>query len=164
MHANFAIWIRSISTEQIAAELPGYIPSPCEIIYQRWYKQLEVCTLCGDADPCRVCRELHSKGSSWSCKLNGSGSEAIFELHIQPYRQPCGFESRPKLPTLYNGRTDSRIFRLKCSWCSSRHATYFSFIVIRQHCMRCIEKLNVYTFQCVQRLWLLCRMRQCLLH
>ena len=24
---------------------------------------------------------------------------------------------------IYNGRTDSRIFRLKCSWCSSRHAT-----------------------------------------
>ena len=23
----------------------------------------------------------------------------------------------------------------KCSWCSSRHATYFSFIVIRQHCV-----------------------------
>ena len=43
--------------------------------------KLEVCALCGDADPRRVCRELHSKGSSWSCKLNGSGSEAIFELH-----------------------------------------------------------------------------------
>ena len=31
----------------------------------------------------------------------------------------------------------------KCSWCSSRHARYFSFIVIRQHCMHCIEKLNL---------------------
>jgi len=26
--------------------------------------ELEVCALCGDADPRRVCRELHSKGSS----------------------------------------------------------------------------------------------------
>jgi len=26
--------------------------------------KLEVCALCGEADPRRVCRELHSKGSS----------------------------------------------------------------------------------------------------
>jgi len=28
------------------------------------HRKLEVCALCGDADPRRVCRELHSKGSS----------------------------------------------------------------------------------------------------
>jgi len=79
--------------------LPRWTGSPWNWVSALGIKnlELEVCALCGDADPRRVCRKITFRVT---CSAWGSDMKYI-----------------------YNGWTDSRIFRLKCSWCSSRHAT-----------------------------------------
>ena len=62
-----------------------------------------------------IANETRGMCTLWRCRSTPSLPGITFRVTCSVWGSDMKY--------IYNGRTDSRIFLLKCSWCSSRHAT-----------------------------------------